>query len=197
MTAGVLPPTAPAFYEMFETARYSIFRLETLPAYGGSGEGGGLAAFLAGDPRPTHQEMLEWMDLIRANARIGCVMRRVHVVEEPLSDYLRFELCWGYPYSVSAGEDVRILAVSEGEAWPEDVPHWDFWLYDSHRLIDMHYDRDGDWLGVEPVEAPSRIVAANRARDAALHQSVPWVTYIGDHPELAGLVPAEVMPRAL
>lgn len=191
--AELLPTSAPSFHELFERSKYSIFRLETLPEYGGSGEERALAAFLAGDQHPARQEMLDWIELVKANARAGCVMRRVHVVAEPLSDYLRFEICWGYPYSVPAGEDVRIISIPEGGAWPEDVPRHDFWMFDSHRLIEMHYDADGMWLGVEPIDDHARIVAANHARDAALHHSVPWATYIGDHPELASLVPAEVM----
>ena len=46
-------------------------------------------------------------------------MQRVHVVTEPLSDYIRFELT-GYAPNVEAGEDVRVISVREGEPWPAD-----------------------------------------------------------------------------
>ena len=123
--------SAPAFNEQFEQAQYSIFRLETLAHYGGSGEERALAAFLAGDVYAAGDDMRHWMELIQRNAQAGCVMRRVHVVTEPLSDYLRFEITWGNPYSVSAGEDVRLIAMLEGAVWPADVPQHDFWMYDG------------------------------------------------------------------
>lgn len=196
MTAKVLAPSEAGFYELFQSARYSIFRLETLSVYGSSGEKVPLAAFLSDGPYRPSEGQDGWMAMLRSNARSGCVMRRVHVVAEPLTDYLRFELCWSYPFSVAAGEEIRIVSVADA-AWPVDVPRHDFWLFDSCRLIDMHYDDHGNWLGVEPVDDPGRIVAANHARDAALHRSVPWATYVGDRRELAELVPAEVKLHAV
>ena len=43
-------------------------------------------------------------------------MQRVHVVSEPLTDYLRFEIT-GYRLNVEAGEDVRILPRRQQGAW--------------------------------------------------------------------------------
>lgn len=193
----VRSPEDTEFNELFERSRYSIFRLETLPRYGGSGEDEALAAFLAGEPYMPSELEDWWVGLARANREAGCVMRRVHVVPEPLTDYLRFEMCWGYAGHVAAGEDIRLIPVAEGEAWPAGVPQSDFWLFDSHRLFDMHYDDEGGWLGVEPVDDPARIVAANQARDAALHRAIPWHEYISTRPELSALIPAEVTDSAV
>jgi hypothetical protein len=128
-------------------------------------------------------ELRQWTQLIRAHAQAGRTMQRVHVVTEPLSDYIRFELT-GYAPNVEAGEDVRVISVREGEPWPADLPHYDYWLFDSHELYDQHYDADGMWLGTEPVGDPERIVDACHWRDAALHQAVPWKDYVAGRPEL-------------
>ena len=48
----------------------------------------------------------------------------------------------------------------------------------------MHYERDGTWLGAEPVGEPDRIVEACRWRDAALYHAMPWQEYIASHPDL-------------
>ncbi|MCA1676263.1 MAG: hypothetical protein LC799_30170, partial [Actinobacteria bacterium] len=102
------------------------------------------------------------------------------------SDYLRFELTWGYEPNVAAGEDVRIIPVNQDQPWPADLPHHDYWLFDSAELYDLHYNRDGVWLGVEHVMDPVKIVNACRWRDAALHLGIPWSTYMRGKPQLIG-----------
>src|SRR5215471_5500169 len=49
-TAELIAPAD--FWAPFETFSYSVFRLETLQSYAGSGEDEDLAAFAAGRPRP-------------------------------------------------------------------------------------------------------------------------------------------------
>ena len=102
-------------------------------------------------------------------------MRRVHVVEEPLSDYLRYEML-SYRPNVEAGEDVRILPVTPGR-WP-NLPLDDYWLFDSAELWLMDYDEDGHFTGVVPVTDAVEIVMANHWRDAALHAAVPYADYV-------------------
>ena len=54
-----------------------------------------------------------WTDLVGVAVRSGRPMRRVHVVTRPLSDYPRFEFEHYYQFNVKAGEDVRILDVTD------------------------------------------------------------------------------------
>ena len=55
--------------------------------------------------------------MIKAAVEAGKVFQRVHVVTEPLTDYLRYELGWSYPPNIEAGEDIRILPTQQGR-WP-------------------------------------------------------------------------------
>lgn len=136
----MIPPTD--FSVITHPFRRSAFRLETLQDYSGSGEDPHLAAFLAGEPRPPSPEHEQWAGAVRAHRRAGRVLQRVHIVTEPLSDYIRWELSWGYQPGVAAGEEVCIIPVADGE-WPVEVPHRDFWLFDDTELYDMHYTLDG------------------------------------------------------
>lgn len=179
-----LAPYAPEFSEWFSRFRFSCFRLETLPSYGGSGEDSSLAAFLAGGNPPPDAERRDWTRQVQAAAQHGRSMSRVHVVTEPLTDYLRFEIGWSYPQSVAAGEDVRILPLVDTGQWPTDVLREDFWLFDSSVLFVMVYDADGMWRGIEWVTDPTRVVTACRARDAALHLSQPWAEFTRARPAL-------------
>ena len=70
MTALVL--IAPQdFWAPFETFSYSVFRLETLQSYAGSGEDEDLAAFAAGRPHPPNPGRNRWSDMLAANHQAG------------------------------------------------------------------------------------------------------------------------------
>lgn len=179
-----LPPYASEFSGWFSRFRFSCFRLETLRIYAGSEEDASLAAFLSGQWPPPDAERQDWTRLVRAATQSGRSMQRVHVVTEPLNDYLRFEIGWSYPQSVAAGENVSILPLVDAAQWPADIPREDFWLFDSTELFTMVYDGDGLWLGADCVTDPARVVAACRARDAAVHLSQPWAEFVRERPEL-------------
>ncbi len=175
---------APAdFWTPFGTYSYSVFRLETLQSYGGSGEDEDLVAFATGRPRPQTQGRDQWTELLTGAHRAGKRQQRVHVVREPLSDYLEYELTWQYGPNAAAGEEIGIIPVT-GSEWPPDLPGYDFWLFDSSVLYMMIYEDDGTWAGAQPVTDPARIVQACRWRDAALYHAMPWGAYIDSHPEL-------------
>lgn len=186
----LLPPGDSELLSWFRRFRYSVFRLETLQSYAGSGEDDAILAFHRGDPQPAPDPPEEeWSAMLRANRDAGRLQQRVHVVTEPPSDYLQYELTWEYGPHAAAGEDIRIIPVTTG--WPADVPARDFWLFDSATLFDMHYDSEGCWLGSQLVTGPARVVEACFVRDAALHHSIPWRAYLAHHPELERrLIPA-------
>src|SRR5919206_2515515 len=91
VTPGHRLPGVDQLVAAFHTFRYSVFRLETLQVYAGSGEDEGIAAFYRGDtdPPPDPAED-EWAALLRANRDVGRLQQRVHVVTEPISDYLAY-----------------------------------------------------------------------------------------------------------
>lgn len=190
MTAELIAPGAPEFVSKFHEFSYSAFRLETLQSYGNSGEDADFEAFVAGRPKPANPGHERWQAMVRANVRAGRLVQRVHVVIEPLSQYMQLELTWGYGANAAAGEDIRVIPVQEGKEWPQNLPQgMDYWLFDSAELYHLHYDSDGTWLGTEVVTNPARIVAACHWRDAALYHAMSWQDYIADQPELARRVP--------
>lgn len=184
--------------DQFETrlakARYSVFRLETLQEYRGSGEDEWLAAFEAGASAPPPDPAQDaWETLLHAHRDAGRVWQRVHVVREPLSRYMEFELAWAYPPNAVAGEDIRIIPVA-GDEWPVDVPDQDYWLIDSWELYEARYGPDGTWLGIERVDDPRWILAACRARDAALHHGRSLWKFLDAHPAVAERVAPAYVP---
>ncbi|SNR99476.1 hypothetical protein SAMN06265360_1631, partial [Haloechinothrix alba] len=163
-------------WEGLTSFRYSLFRLETLQQYSGSSEDEALMEWRRTGTVPLTEELRQWCERIQRRVNDGRRVQRVHVVREPLSDYMRFELA-SYEPNVNAGEDVRIIPTSAG-TWPTDVPPGsDFWLIDGRQLWSMQYAGDGEWLGAEQVTDAQQIVDACAIRDAALAQSVSWRDY--------------------
>jgi hypothetical protein len=169
---GSRPVSEEEFDRFFEDCRYTAFRLETLQVYDVGYEQEAFRRFLDDGAVITTKSDGDWARIVGSGRRF----RRVHVVVEPLTDYLRFECAWGYRSNVKAGEDVNILPVRE-DSWPEGVPRSDYWLFDSERLVRMNYTPDGTMLAPEVVTDPEQIVRANAVRDLALHLSIPFSEY--------------------
>lgn len=180
-------PGSEEFLELFRTFERSAWRLETLQQYGASGEDERLLRFQRGEPYQQTGAKEAWLSIIREALAAGRSIGRIHVVEEPLSDYMRYELSWGYSPNVAAGEDIRIIPARPGE-WPEGVPREDFWLFDD-RLYFMHYALDGTWLDVEHVSDSHRVTRALETQQRVLERGMPYHEYMRRHPDLrAGAV---------
>jgi hypothetical protein len=174
------------FAGLFDWFKVRAFRLETLDRYAADYEEEALRRFLAGEPVDPGI-IAPWLDRVAAVTAAGRRMERVHVVTEPLSDYLRFEMD-GYRFTVAAGEDVRILPRPAARAL--ELPGEDFWLFDDGPVARMHYDRYGSFLGADLVEEPDLVASYTRWRDVALQAATPYVQYVAEHRELRPLTPA-------
>lgn len=191
MTAGRQLPGVEQLVAAFHTFKYSVFRLETLQVYADAVEDAGITAFHRGDPEPPPDPVEEeWAAMLRAHRDAGRVQQRVHVVTEPITDYLAYELTWEYGLHTVAGEDIRIIPVTD--RWPDDVPRFDFTLFDSQTLFQLNYVPDGTLLSAELVTDAADVVAACFARDAVLHHAMPWREYVSDYPDLIRRLPKGV-----
>lgn len=142
--------------------------MEARNRYDASYENESLRKFLAGelDDLPWMQS---WLTMIREASAEGRRFSRVRVVSLPLNDYSRFGV-WCAQFTNGAGEDIRY--VTRDEAQDAGLPNHDYWLFDSRKLVRMHFD-DGDcFLGGEVIEDPAVIVEHNYWRDAAWYRAV-------------------------
>jgi hypothetical protein len=113
--------------------------------------------------------MQSWLDMLRAATAEGRQFARVRVVSLPLTDYSRFGV-WCAQFTNMAGEDIRYLARDQAQALGQ--PDYDYWLFDSSKLVKMHFDDHDVFLGGEVIDHPSQIVQTNYWRDAAWHKAV-------------------------
>lgn len=65
-----------------------------------------MAAFEAGEPHLITPAKRERITLVRDRTAAGFAMQRVPVVDEPIADYLRFELTWSYAPNVDIARTV-------------------------------------------------------------------------------------------
>ena len=180
MNAPLASGAGRRYLEALHTFAASAFRLETRQSYGGSGEDAAYAAFQAGGPRPPLDgDDLTYLSDVRAARARGARWQRVHVVREPLSAYLRFELTWKYGPNVEAGEEIGLVVLGETEPWPAELPREvDFWLFDEGLLFELSYDPDGMWLSVNEIADRRRVEQAQRWRSAALRRARDWQGYV-------------------
>ena len=144
----------------------SAFRLETLPEYNVPQETDMLAQFKDGEEVRMPDDH-PWLERVRQHTEAGRVMRRVRVVSDPLTDYLRFELSM-YHQTVAAGEDIRVCSSAEISEFG------DWWLFDDQVVIILNYDETGHFLGTKQA---TDVVTYCRRRDQALEHSIPFADY--------------------
>ncbi|MEV1006784.1 DUF6879 family protein [Streptomyces sp. NPDC049881] len=160
--------TGDEFGRLFHSFEHTAFRLETRERYDVDYENESLRKFLAKE-RDELPWMRDWLTMIRDATAQGRRFHRVRVVSLPLSDYSRFGV-WCAQFTNGAGEDIRYLPRDRATA--AGLPLHDYWLFDSHRLVRMHFDESDAFLGAEVVEDAEEIVRHNHWRDAAWHHAV-------------------------
>ncbi|WP_097910602.1 MULTISPECIES: DUF6879 family protein [unclassified Streptomyces] len=157
----------------FRDFRSEAWRLETLPQYLVPQEADEFQAFKEGARYPGPYED-DWMHMVRTRT-VG----RVHIVRRPLSAYLKFEFDRYYRHQAPAGEDIRILDVTDR---PNPLPDTlsDFWMFDRSTVVLMNYEEDGTQINRQLVEGDvSPFLAYQRI---AVAESVPFEEYVhGGH----------------
>ncbi|WP_434742447.1 DUF6879 family protein [Micromonospora sp. SH-82] len=152
----------------------TVFRLETLNRYTAPGEADLLRAFHEGAPMPRRAPDTDpWLRMVADSVESGRRWSRVHVLDRPLSDYLRFELL-GYQGNVAAGEDVRIADRAEV---PEALGRLtrDFWLLDDVLAVVIEYNEEGRRVAMEPINDVKDLL---NQQALAMEHSMPLLDYL-------------------
>lgn len=148
------------FDALFDQFHRTVFRLEALPAYAvGGAEERRIEAWKAGQPRPERSVRTSpWMARIATSTVIGGkAWSRLRVVDEPLTEYQRYQLD-SYRESQTVGEEIRLVRRAE-LGWPVLS---DFWLFDAGTVDAyaalMHYGEEGQFEGAELVSAGDELL---------------------------------------
>jgi hypothetical protein len=172
--------TPEEFDACFDRFTVSVWRLETLQWYAVEEEQERISAWREGLPRPERSVRTSpWLRRIAVSTAAGKQWGRVHVVERPLSEYIRYEF-GGYIESAAAGEEIRIADRSADSGLAAAGP--DFWLFDGDTAdayaILMSYDDEGHWLGAEYTTDRTALEKCRQTQALALRHSVPLNVYL-------------------
>lgn len=159
--------------------RHRLFRLETLDDYYAENEREPFARFLAGESDDLAWRG-PWKKYVREVRASGRTMSRVHIVSEPPTDYIRFEMLRTYPANVEAGEHVGII----GREKAASLPDMDFWLFDDAAVAVLVYDAAGaveraEWH--DRSDEPQFVADCGEDRDRALRLAAPLAQYVAAH----------------
>lgn len=166
-----------------EHHHHDLVRVETLDRYVSASDGSELDRFLRGEPEPDRAAKAGWLTRIRTDADAGRIWRRIRLVEPPLTDYVRYACEWGYTDNTDAGEQVRVLDLSDAPVGARVlVGIGDFYVLDDTRIVAMRYDEAGVFTGADPVDGPYAEVYRAAVR-AAWSNAEPFDRWWARHPE--------------
>ncbi len=161
-------------FSLYRRATQSVFRLEARQRYAVPAESAQLRAFSEGRPLPPDEAVARSMEVIRDATSAGTRIYRVHVIDLPLTAYLRYEMA-AYAENIQVGEEVSIAVRS----WHPDLARLtdDFVLFDADTarssMVLMRYDEEGRIASRDYSENPADIARARHDRDLAMAHALP------------------------
>jgi hypothetical protein len=162
---------------LFDSLERDAFHLELRDAYYVDSEDESYRRWKLGKPQDPRELERPWLRRMRRLIKSGKTIRRVRVVTEPLSEYIRFEYdCT--PENLAAGEDIRWLPrqlVPEDVTFPLEGRDW--WLFDDSLIAAGHFDEQGRSLGSEISRDPGLVRQCVSVRDRLWQVAVPHGDY--------------------
>jgi hypothetical protein len=150
--------------ELFHSFERDAFHLELRDDYGSPVEDTPYARWQRGEP-DDFGWLDPWKTLMRQVTGEGRTVRRVRVITEPHSQYVRWEHSLTVQ-NLEVGEDIRWLPrhrLPEGLTFPVNGNDW--WLYDDRLVAVGHFDEDGRVLGSELIADAEIVAECVRVRD--------------------------------
>src|SRR6266516_6899861 len=93
---------------LFDTFQRDAFHLELRDSYAVDSEDESYRRWKRGEPPDPADQDRPWLQRIRRITQRGGIVRRIRVITEPISEYVRFEYD-STPENLAAGEDIRWL----------------------------------------------------------------------------------------
>lgn len=162
---------------LIATFKQEAIHLEMRDIYATSIEKQRFQKRLAGlplDPADEAEWWRPWRTMMRKNMDAGKTMRRLRIMSEPVTDYIRFE--WiDTEQLVKAGEDVRWLPRRQASTLL--LPGNDFWMFDHQAVSFTNFSGNGEVLDYELTTDPAIIQQCATAFEAAWSIAIPHSEY--------------------
>jgi len=126
------------------------------------------------DPQQEAQWWRPWQEMMSRHREAGRTLRRLRVVSEPVTEYIKFEFLDAAEL-VKAGEDVRWLP--RQQAYALLLPGNDLWCFDAETIVFTYLSGDGAVQGYELTTDPGLVGQVVAAFEAAWSVAVPHGEY--------------------
>lgn len=160
----------------------SVLRVEARGRYVSDSDQDWLRRFLQGEPQPDVELKRPWLDRLTAAARAGAPWRRLRIIPDPPTDYLRYQLAWSYPDNLAAGELVRAVEHADWVRLGGPLP--DFYVVDERVVVMVYGDDDRFRHAIEMTDPPMATALRGAAEQAWQARSRPVGAWWADHPDL-------------
>lgn len=165
--------TEPLAYGLLRSAEHSAWHMELRDGY--TPDDPDWLDWQAGNRFDPAERWASWSRLIRATVDRGVGVRRVRLVSEPVTAYIRFEYDVTTAHNIGAGEQVRWLARQKAAGLL--VPCSDFWVFDSQVVLWNHFAGDGSWVGEERSDDSELAKLCASSFEAAWERGIPHEDY--------------------
>lgn len=166
--------------DLYRDCSLSAWRIEVLQDYAVPGDEERQRAFHAGEPLPPPGPgKRDDLALIARLTASGRTIGRIHVIDRPLSDYVRYELAV-YAENAAAGEEIR---VADRSLYPElgeitaDFAIFDAETSDDAAVILFGYDEAGLVRGYQVASDAETLERCRDWLDLAYAYSVPLAEF--------------------
>ncbi len=171
-----------AWLEDRRTSPGDILHVQTLDRYGVPSDDADFAGYLEGAAAPTSLYREPFFQELRDGVAAKMQWRNLHVIRQPLSDYLRYAFEWVYTYSAEAGQDIRVLDVDDHPAAAVLTRAGDFWVVERQHVALVRYDNEGRHEGKVAVPDTS-VIGYVAAAELAWCLGVPFAEWWAAHPQ--------------
>ena len=164
-------------WDLFVMFKCEALHLEMRDTYAVKDEAERFARFLERGYRDHDAEAEErrpWMTLIRNLTAAGKSCRRVRIISEPITDYIRYEWAGTGP-NVEAGEQIKWLPRRLASAIA--LPGNDFWLFDDASVVFTVFTGEGDVFEHQLVTDTPVVQLCHSAFDAVWSLAIPHSEY--------------------
>jgi hypothetical protein len=169
-------PLGEMWMQQFKSFDASAFRLEVLQEYAEPSESEAFEVFKR-EGSTVRAFIADWCELVREHITNGRNMSRVHLVDLPLSDYIRFEIEGAYRHTAQAGEQIFLVDRAKLDPGLLSLGNEDFWLFDDSRVMIQDYDDTGRLMQSRMSQDPELVNYYKDVRDKMLRHAVPFALF--------------------
>jgi hypothetical protein len=130
---------------------------------------------------PDESFSADWCQMVKGHIEAGRTMRRIHVVDLPLSDYMKFEIECCYALTGPAGEDIRLVDRKRLSTEIQKVTQEDFWMFDESTIMVNDYDKDGTLYQARITTDPKAVAYYQSVDQKTWNLGVPFKDFYKTH----------------